>query len=180
MDIPSKNQLIEDLKKTFNATKLWINEQPDDHFNKELIPNKWTIAEHLYHLIKSTKAVSNGMKMTKEQLLEMFGENNRKEKSFDELKLKYETALAQINVAVPKDYKAKEGRTFDQSELMSRFDHELHELVQILNQWNEKDMGHYIMPHPLLGKFTIREFIYFTIFHTAHHLNSLKKKYVLA
>lgn len=180
MNIPSKSQLIEDLKKTFIETKTWINQQPKDHFNKELIPEKWTIAEHLYHLIKSTKAVSNGMKMPKKVLIEMFGERNTPERTFDELKVKYETTLDEVVVVVPGNYTAEKGRQFDQSEYLKRFDTELDDLVQEIEKWSEEDLGKYLMPHPVLGNFTIREFIYFTTFHTDHHLRTFKEKYEIA
>jgi len=177
MNIPSKSQLVQDLENAFLATKNWINQQPKEHFNKELIPGKWTIAANLYHLTKSTKAVSNGMKMPKNVLSEMFGESTATERTFDELKLKYETTLTTIDVNVPDDYEAEKGRKFDQTELIQRFDKELNDYIQEINKWTEEDLGKYLLPHPLLGKFTIREFMYFTIFHTNHHLNSFKERY---
>jgi hypothetical protein len=30
-------------------------------------------------------------------------------------------------------------------------------------------LDHFIAPHPLLGKITLRELCYFTIYHTLHH-----------
>lgn len=180
MAIPTKNHLIQDLRKSFIETKEWINNQPKEHFNKEIIPKKWTIAEHLYHLIKSTKAVSNGMKMPKKVLMQMFGESNTKERTFDELQEKYETTLSRVEVVVPESYIAEKGREFDQFELIKRFDTELENLIQEINEWSEEDLGKYLMPHPVLGNFTIREFIYFTTFHTNHHLNTFKEKYEIA
>jgi len=74
---PTKDQLIADLKLSFQSTVDWINDQTEEHFNKEVILGKWTIAGHLYHLIKSTKALSQGMLMPKEGLSTMFGKNIR-------------------------------------------------------------------------------------------------------
>lgn len=31
------------------------------------------------------------------------------------------------------------------------------------------ELDKYILPHPLLGKLTIREMMYFTIYHVEHH-----------
>jgi hypothetical protein len=32
------------------------------------------------------------------------------------------------------------------------------------------------MPHPLLGKITAREMIYFTVYHSEHHVAATKKR----
>ena len=34
---------------------------------------------------------------------------------------------------------------------------------------DEEDLDNYILPHPLIGKTTIREMLYFTIYHVQHH-----------
>ena len=36
-------------------------------------------------------------------------------------------------------------------------------------RWSEKKLDRYQAPHPALGKLTIREMLYFTIFHNVHH-----------
>ena len=36
------------------------------------------------------------------------------------------------------------------------------------------DLDKYVLPHPLLGKVTLREMLYFTIHHNEHHLELLK------
>ena len=178
MDTPTKDQLIQDLKKSFLELIDWINEQPESHFNEELVAGKWTIAGHLYHLIKSTKAVSQGMGMPKEGLQTMFGKSNRPERTYEGMAEKYETKITNNTVNAPSSYAAKSERTFERPALIQRFEGELHDLIGALDDWKEEEMSVYIMPHPALGKCTIREFIYFTIIHTDHHLRILKEKYV--
>ena len=38
-----------------------------------------------------------------------------------------------------------------------------------IDSFSEKDLDNYILPHPLLGKLTIREMLFFTIYHVQHH-----------
>lgn len=178
MKIPTKDQLIEDLEKSFNDTIDWVNNQPESHFNEEMISGKWTIAGHIYHLIKTTKAVSKGMAMPKLGLRTMFGKNNRQERTYDEIVEKYENALTQDNIKVPGNYEAKADRTFKRASLLDRYEQELHDFIKALGKWKEEDMSVYVLPHPLIGKCTIREFTYFTILHNDHHLNVLKERYV--
>jgi len=176
----SKPQLIQDLKNSFMEIIDWINAQPQNQFNEELVLGKWPISGHLYHLIKSTKAVSKGMSMPKMGLQTMFGKCNREERSYQETLDKYETSLVKNNMKTKNNYEAEPGRIFDRSVLIKRYETELSDLIESLDKWNEDDMSTYVMPHPIMGKFTIREFIYFTIFHTKHHLSTLKEKYVLS
>lgn len=174
---PPKNQLVQDLSNSFQDTIDWINAQPEDHFNRELVSGKWTIAGHLYHLIKSTKAVSKGMAMPKIGLRTMFGKNNRPERTYQQMVDKYETTLATTNIKAPSSYEAEAGRQFERHALIRRFEEELQDMIKALNPWKEEDMSVYIMPHPAIGKCTIREFVYFTTLHTYHHLDILKNQY---
>ena len=179
METPVKEQLIQDLKTSFQKTIDWINQQPEDQFNKEIVQGKWTIAGHLYHLIKSTKAVSKGMSMPKLGLRSMFGKSNRPERTCEEMKTKYETTIIENNIKTTPSYEVEPGRTFERTKLVARFEGELNDFIKALEKWKEKDMNVYVMPHPVIGKCTIREFVYFTIIHTYHHLKSLEDKYVV-
>jgi hypothetical protein len=37
--------------------------------------------------------------------------------------------------------------------------------------WNEAALDRYLLPHPALGTLTVREMLFFTLYHNAHHLN---------
>ena len=43
-----------------------------------------------------------------------------------------------------------------------------------LDKFSEEDLDKFILPHPLLGKLTMREMMYFTIYHAQHHENIVK------
>ena len=43
------------------------------------------------------------------------------------------------------------------------------ELVSTTEKWQENDLDRYQLPHPLLGKLTIREMLYFAIYHNLRH-----------
>jgi hypothetical protein len=49
-------------------------------------------------------------------------------------------------------------------------------LQKALEPWNEKDLDTIRMLHPLLGKITAREMIYFTVYHSEHHVAATKKR----
>ncbi len=42
-------------------------------------------------------------------------------------------------------------------------------LCKRMNKYSEEELDKYILPHPLMGKVTLREMLYFTIYHVQHH-----------
>ncbi|MCB9182399.1 MAG: DinB family protein [Flavobacteriales bacterium] len=42
-------------------------------------------------------------------------------------------------------------------------------LCKRTSRWSESDLERYLLPHPLLGKLTLREMLYFTLYHVQHH-----------
>lgn len=178
METPSKAALIKRLEEAFQTTVGWINEQSLAHFNEEMVTGKWTMAGHLYHLIKTTRSINQGLQMPKLAMRTVFGKNNREERSFAAMHQKYKDALQATNIKAPTNYSPAEGRQFDRAELTQRFEQALAEQIKALDKWSEKDLGTYILPHPAIGKCTLREFLYFSIFHTYHHLDILREQYV--
>lgn len=49
-------------------------------------------------------------------------------------------------------------------------------LTSTMEQWEDAALDQYLAPHPLLGKITLRELGYFTIYHTEHHLAIIKER----
>jgi len=176
MQIKTKEEILNGLESSFSNILAWIEEQPIDKINKEIIEGKWTIAGHYVHLIKSARAVTRGLKMPRIGLRGMFGVNNREERTFDGLREKYEAAIAPGITAGP-DFIAKPGKVYEKEDLIKQIKEELDQFKSIVPKWSEKDLSKYIVPHPAIGKVTLREILFFTIFHTDIHLNTLKTKY---
>jgi len=177
MDTPTKESLAQDLQASTIRMINWVNEQPEDRFNQVIIPEKWTIAGHLYHLIKTTKATTKGLIMPKIGLRTMFGKSNRPERTYEQMVQKYEAALATGNIKAPAAYEAEAGREFDRDSLLKRYQGEMEAFNKAFAKWKEADLSVYIMPHPAIGKCTLREFGYFTILHNEHHLRILREQY---
>ena len=53
------------------------------------------------------------------------------------------------------------------------------QLLKKVENWKESDLDKYVLPHPLLGKISLREMLYFTDFHILHH-NTLTKTIYLS
>jgi len=49
------------------------------------------------------------------------------------------------------------------------------EMQAALGKWSDKALDNYLLPHPLLGKMTVREILFFTLYHNLHHVNDVQR-----
>lgn len=129
---------------------------------------KWTAGQQAEHLLLSVKPLNKILAMPKLTVKVMFGTANRPSKTYEALVQKYETKLAEGGKAtvqfVPPVVELKQKEIL-LSELLSRAE----KLCRQLDDFTEEQMDEYILPHPLLGKLTLREMMHFTIHHVGHH-----------
>ncbi len=43
------------------------------------------------------------------------------------------------------------------------------DLAAALGMWTEQELDEYQLPHPLIGNLTVREMLFFTIYHSLRH-----------
>ncbi|MET0393741.1 MAG: DinB family protein [Chitinophagaceae bacterium] len=135
---------------------------------------KWSAAQQVKHLVTATKTAQYAFVLPKFIVRLAGGKPNRPSRPFDELAVNYQLKLARGGKAsrryVPKPVAAGYGK----ERLIREFRTAMHRLISALQErWQEHQADAYIVPHPLLGKITLRELCYFTIFHTHHHLHSI-------
>lgn len=133
---------------------------------------KWTAGQQLEHIVKSVSPVSLAFSLPGFLLSIIFGRANRPSRSYDELVAKYKKKLAEGGRATARFIPAQ--IKLAQREALSK---KLQQLIATLNHHignkSEEQLDAYILPHPLLGKLTLREMAYFTIHHVEHHRNSV-------
>lgn len=97
----------------------------------------------------------------------LFGKANRKSKSYDELVAKYQAKLKAGGRAPGRFVPGGKEKNTEvlEEKLLGLVD----SLQKKVNALSEDQLDQYILPHPLLGKLTLREMIYFTIYHVQHH-----------
>lgn len=138
--------------------------------------NKWSGAENIQHLILSTKTTNLAFWLPKFLVRWIGGTPNRPSRTYAGLKEKYYKKLSDGGRAsspfVPKPIEINYGK----QKLLDNWNKVGIKFIKALTQnRTEKDLDAYLVKHPLLGRITLRELGYFTIFHTEHHLNSIKK-----
>ena len=170
----NKNEIALQLDEKVTAFVNYIKSLSRAEF--EAAPSgKWSAGQNLDHLVKAIEPLQLPFQLPKFILKLMFGKANRLSKTYDELVAKYKRKLAEGGKA--------SGRfippviVFENKDpLIQTYLHQKEKLIRKIRRQSETDLDKYILPHPLLGKLTLREMLYFTIYHNQHHLELLQKR----
>ena len=138
------------------------------------LEGKWSAAQQLDHLIRSVRPVVLGLSLPSFLLRLIFGRAKHTPREYDTLVRTYQDALAKGGKS-PKAYEPKvpgEGfQSFGSERLMQM----ITALDRLLDALSESDLDILQAPHPLLGKLTLRELMYFTIYHAEHHRRNVER-----
>ena len=75
----------------------------------------------------------------------------------------------------PKEYQPTKSTHGDLKHMLERFGKVEEALKNNLKKWTEDQLDEFILRHPLLGKVTVREMLYFSVYHMDHHQNLIKR-----
>lgn len=129
---------------------------------------KWTPGQQLEHILLRIKPLRQILTVPKIVLLIIWGKANRESKTYDALIEKYHLKLQQGGRATSR-FVPKLVSHDQKPALVQSISNEIKWLSEKLDKFTEEELDKYILPHPLLGKLTIREMMYFTIYHVQHH-----------
>lgn len=129
---------------------------------------KWTPAQHLEHILRGVRPVALAVRLPRWLLRWWFGKPNRPPRDYDAIVARYTEKLAAggraFGVFVPPAVPATKVERIAGSLRKT-----VHSLTRCVDGWSEHDLDTVLLPHPLLGKLTVREMLYFTIYHVRHH-----------
>jgi hypothetical protein len=174
-----KEELISKLHTIHSQLNDFIIAIDSNSLNQRQENNKWSIAEEIGHLINSLQQSNKGITLPKFFLKYKFGTNNRQEKTYDELVAKYLGKLA-TNPLPNNPFQLKEVEKIAKEKLLNDYIKQQNKFEKRISKFTEKELSTLLLPHPLLGKLTLREFGYFTHYHTLHHFENCSKKLTLS
>ncbi len=134
---------------------------------------KWTAGQHAEHLLKSVKAVATGLGTPKFIIKNKFGKANRPSRDYDGVVTRYREKLSAGPVH-NKTYAPGEVPFSKRDKMLGALNESVDKLISKTKKWDEAQLDEYIFPHPLLGKVTVREMLYFTAYHADHHKRLIK------
>jgi hypothetical protein len=146
------------------------------------IGSAWTPAEHLHHLNTAVSAIARGLSISPWILRIRFGRARRPSRTYEQLRDDYRARLAAgagasgPYVPAREDLAATGQTAARRTELLTRWQRVNSRLRAALERWSERDLDRLRLPHPILGKITARELVFFTIYHGHHHISAARNR----
>jgi hypothetical protein len=168
----SKDDIKTALNTVFEELNTYVQTVDDTSFKKS-INKKWSIAENIDHLSISNNITAVALNTPKFILKQAFKTNNRPNWNYDEVVWKYQRSLSEgAKASLP--YTPKLGVLPVRYLIEKIWKNSISNLLKAIDSWKEDDLDTYLVSHPIIGKITARELLFFTVYHVRHHLNSIK------
>jgi hypothetical protein len=140
-------------------------------------PDIWSPAQNLVHLIQSVSPVVQALNLPKMALRLRFGRAKHESRTFAEVRYIYvNEALAGGGVAggsfLPE---VKEESAVERERILAKWQEKGAALVDALDKWDEQNLDGILLPHPLLDEMTVREILFFTLYHNMHHVRDVQR-----
>ncbi len=172
-----KNDIADLLEKKHQDLFTWLKNQPDENWEKGP-KDKWSTSQHIQHLVNSLQLLNNALSYPRFVLKYKFGTSNREPRDYKTVAKKYQEKLLANQERAKKFNKDLYKPTLKEKErLLTRFQIQQKKLQYKTRKISDKNLDTLVIPHPLMGKMTVREIIMWTAHHTEHHLETLQKFY---
>ena len=168
----NKAAIVDLLQKNHSNFIELIGSMNENDFCKK-VSDKWTPAQQAEHIHKSIYPLLLAFRLPLFILKLLFGKANRSSISYEELIEKYHQKLL-TGYKAGKAYVPDNILFTQKNKLVGRLQKDINGLCKLVDRFTEKQLDEYILPHPLLGKLTIREMLYFTAYHVRHHQSSVE------
>lgn len=139
----------------------------------------WSPADHVRHLEAASSPLVLALRLPRWLLALRFGRSRGKSRPYAEMREVYLARLAAGAGAgrftprpevMPADPGAR------RAEIINAWTRVTIELQHALSRWPEDALDRGLLPHPLLGRLTVREMLEFTLYHSAHHLRRVAER----
>jgi hypothetical protein len=173
-----KQEIVAELRRQQADTDALCSELATPEF---LAPRglRWSAADHVRHLTKVMRAITRGMSNPWWKLWIAFGKARRPSRSIEQIRSEYLAGLPNFagkdNPFAPSPMKPGDPEV-QRAQVMAYYDVAINELVAAIDRWDEKSLDRYRLPHPLLGKLTLREMLLFNLYHNLHHIERLRRE----
>lgn len=172
IEINTKSELLAALRDSNQRAENWFQAIPaGDFFTRS--GEVWSASDNVDHLVKAVKPVAKALKLPKITLQAMFGKSEKSSMTYEELCKLYRDEIARGAKAsgryLPDQETPKDDAQAKKQNLLEQLSKANQELALVLEKWEDEDLDAYLLPHPLIGKLTLREMIFFTIYHNLRH-----------
>lgn len=173
-----RNEIAHGLRRLCSNSELYWNAMPDEEFVAPL-GSAWSPADNVRHLTRSVRAVAQGMRMPKVMLRLLFRGPRGVSRRYDAVVAAYHKALragGQAGRFAPSAQVVPGDPAAYRREVLARHREAVDELAARTMQWTREQVDGILLPHPLLGRLTVREMLLFTLYHNLHHVHVVARR----
>lgn len=169
--IHSKLEIISAIKSSGQRAQEWFSAISEKGFFMRE-GEVWSASDNVDHMIKAIKPVAKAMNIPKIALQTMFAKPDHPSRAYEEICSTYRAEIAKgakasgtflPNQETPENPEGKKMELLDQLSKAGG------KLISAVEKWDDKALDEAQLPHPIIGKLTIREMLYFTIYHNLRH-----------
>jgi len=169
----NKQELIKTFSDNHYTAIAYIQLLPDSHFSFSY-NQKWTAGQQLKHILLTLLPFPKILQ-SKDFIFQKFGTLQRTIWDYDTVRNNYLKTSRQA----PSQFLPEEIVPAQKEQLIMQTEEVLTRIDQLFALYNEEELDSLVLPHPLLGKLSIREMFYLMSYHPIHHLNQIKENLML-
>jgi hypothetical protein len=166
-----QSEILNELNNELAALEKTSSSFTEDQFFQNPAGDKWSAAQNMEHLFLATKPLV-GLFGTPGIMIERWGKSSRPSRSYDEVVAEYLKIVGNAGKAsastTPQATEPTKGEQIVKFEMLND------KFVERVEKLSEIDLDTYQVPHPLIGILTVREFLYFTLYHSKRHHEAIK------
>lgn len=155
----------------------WLQVQDNEKWTQGP-EGKWTSGQQALHLLKCIKPINDVLSMPRFFFKYAFGKIDREGLDYETIVKNYLDILKEN-----KDFTHKASRNMkvpklnDKTYILTRLQVESKKLQYKTRKISDKNLDTLVLPHPLMGKISIREILMWTAYHVEHHTKQLQENY---
>ncbi len=141
-------------------------------------PGVWSAAENVLHLQQLSRVFILAFSVPRFTLGMLFGKPKHQTRDYATIASSYQAAIAGGFEAPAYSIPTKPQGPFNQQRqqaLVEQWQKINQRMLECLFYWDDAVLDQYQIPHPALGKLTVREMLFFMHYHTQMHLNQITK-----
>jgi hypothetical protein len=165
-------QLMDNFYQNHKQLADYVNSLPDEQF-LHTANNKWTPGQQLAHVYLTLVPISQALG-SKEYIQNKFGIIDRATMSYEHVIETYKNGLAAGGKA-PEQYLPQDIPVAQREEYTGKLLTILDAIRQQIATYTDEELDTLVLPHPFLGKLTLRELFYLMSYHPIHHLEKTKE-----
>lgn len=139
----------------------------------------WSPAQHLVHLWLSSKPIVLLLSLPKLALRLRFGKAAAPRGSLAAVRTEYMRIADAGQAIATGDFvpRVKGTDAAEKARILEKWQDVGQQIEAVLPKWHDDDLDKLGAPHPLIGKMTVRDLLFFTLYHNLHHIRDVQRMF---